>query len=69
LEVTVWVLLSSRLRTWLLLAVAVPVLRAVVRRLAARTAERNPGSASAGALGSLDRTLSRLNRRGRSRRR
>lgn len=62
-----WVLLSSRLRTWLLLAVAVPVLRMVVRRASAAATRRNPGSAAAGALRSLDTALSRLDRR-RSRR-
>jgi hypothetical protein len=64
----VWVLLSSRLRTWLLLAVAVPVIRSVVRRASAAATRRNPGSAGAGALRSLDTALSRLDRR-RSRRR
>jgi hypothetical protein len=59
----VWVLLSSRLRTWLLLAVAVPIFRAVIRRASASATRRNPGSAAAGALRSLDTGLSRLDRR------
>jgi len=64
----VWVLLSSRLRTWLLLAIAVPLLRSVLRRASAAAARRDPESSSARALRSLDTGLSRLDRRQRSRR-
>jgi len=66
-EAIVWVLLSSRLRTWLLLAVALPLFRAVIRRSSAAASRRNPGSPAAGALRSLDSGLGRLDRR-RSRR-
>jgi hypothetical protein len=69
LEVTVWVLLSSRLRTWLMLAIAVPVLRAVLRRASASAARRNPSSTAARALRSADAGLSRLDRRQRRRER
>ena len=63
-----WVLLSSRLRTWLLLAVALPLFRAVLRRSSAVASRRDPESAVAGALRKLESGLSRLDRRRRSRR-
>ncbi|HEX8092874.1 hypothetical protein [Jatrophihabitans sp.] len=63
-----WVLLSSRLRTWLLLAIAVPVVRAVLRRASASAARRDPSSAMARALRSAESGLSRLDRRKRRQR-
>jgi hypothetical protein len=63
----VWVLLSSRLRTWLMLAVAVPVLRSILGRAAASAGRRNPGSKAARGLRSLETGLSRLDRRKRRR--
>jgi hypothetical protein len=69
LEVIVWVLLSSRLRTWLLLAIAVPVLRVVLRRASASAARRDPSSTTARALRSAEAGLSRLDRRQRRERR
>jgi hypothetical protein len=59
----VWVLLSSRIRTWLMLAVAVPVLRSVLRRASASASRRDPSSTAARALRSADAGLSRLDRR------
>ena len=64
-----WVLLSSRIRTWLMLAVAVPVLRAVLRRASASAVRRDPSSTTARALRSVDSGLSRLDRRQRRERR
>jgi len=64
----VWVLLSSRLRTWLLLAIAVPVVRVVLRRASASATRRNPGSAAARALRTAESGLSRLDRRQRRQR-
>jgi hypothetical protein len=64
----VWVLLSSRLRTWLMLAVAVPLLRAVLRRASASAAQRDPGSRAARGLRTLESGLGRLDRRQRRRR-
>ena len=63
-----WVLLSSRLRTWLLLAIAVPILRSVLRRASASAAQRDPSSTAARALRSAEAGLSRLDRRQRRRR-
>jgi len=64
----VWVLLSSRLRTWLLLAIALPTFRAVLRRASSSAARRDPSSTAARGLRSLETGLSRLDRRGRRRR-
>ncbi|MEO6500683.1 MAG: hypothetical protein ABIQ09_02085 [Jatrophihabitantaceae bacterium] len=63
-----WVLLSSRLRTWLLLAIAVPAFRAALRRFSASAARRDPNSTAARRLRSLDSGLSRFDRRDRRRR-
>jgi hypothetical protein len=65
----VWVLLSSRIRTWLMLAVAVPILRAVLRRASASATRRDPNSTAARALRTADSGLSRLDRRERRDRR
>ena len=62
-----WVLLSSRLRTWLMLAVAVPVLRAVLRRASATADRRDPTSTASRALRTAESGLSRLDRRQRRR--
>lgn len=57
-----WALLSTRLRTWLFFAIAVPVVRSLVHRAAARS--------GTGTLGNLlrraDSTLTRFSGRGRS---
>lgn len=57
-----WALLSTRLRTWLLFAIAVPVVRSLVHRAAARS--------GTGTLGTLlrkaDSTLIRFSGRRRS---
>jgi hypothetical protein len=66
-EVMVWVFLSSRLRAWLLLAVALPLVRAVLRRASASAAQRDPGSRAARGLRSLESNLGRLDRRQRRR--
>ena len=39
-----WLLLSTRLRTWLLIAVALPLARTLVHRAAASTQRRRPGT-------------------------
>jgi hypothetical protein len=58
-----WIFLSSRLRTWLLLAVALPLARTVIRRAAARIGRRNPDSPAASWLQSADSALTRRTRR------
>lgn len=63
-----WVLLSSRIRTWLMLAVAVPILRSVLRRASVSATRRDPNSTAARALRTADAGLSRLDRRQRRQR-
>ena len=58
-----WVFLSRRLRTWLVLAVVVPLVRAIVRRAAEAAAQRNPRGAASTWLGRVDSTLSSVSRR------
>ena len=58
-----WLFLSRRLRTWLLLAVGVPIVRAVIRRLAGRAAERSPDARSARLLRRANSSLDALSRR------
>ncbi len=58
-----WIFLSKRLRTWLLLAVALPLARTVVRRAAATTGRRNPDSPAASWLRRADSALTRRTRR------
>jgi hypothetical protein len=62
-----WALLSIRLRTWLLLAVALPLLRAILHRLAARAQTRRPHSTSTTLLTKAAATADRLADRSRSR--
>ena len=62
-----WVLLSSRLRTWVALAVAIPVSRFVLRRVGDRVAAGNPGSRTAAVLRRADSTLGRFGGRKASR--
>jgi hypothetical protein len=64
-----WVFLSSRLRTWVLLAVALPVARGVVHRLATASANRNADSVPSRALRGADAGLARVARRRETKRR
>ncbi|MDQ1718250.1 MAG: hypothetical protein QOE71_4192 [Pseudonocardiales bacterium] len=63
-----WMLLSTRLRTWLALAVALPVARMVLRRLAARATRQNPNSRLTGLLNRGDATVTTMAQRRRGRR-
>jgi hypothetical protein len=63
-----WLFLSRRLRMWLLLAVGLPLARAVVHRLAVAVGERRPQTAPARALASADAGLTRFTERTRRRR-
>ena len=58
-----WALLSSRLRTWLFLAVAIPVIRRVVARVAAARDRSHPRARSTSALRRADALLARLQSR------
>jgi hypothetical protein len=58
-----WAFLSRRLRMWLLVAVALPLTRAVVHRLALAAEHRDPSTRMARALRKADSTTTALSRR------
>jgi hypothetical protein len=58
-----WVLLSARLRAWLLLAIALPLIRLGVHRLALAAERRNPRGRTARALHQADSAVSAVSRR------
>ena len=60
-----WMLLSTRLRTWLLLAIGLPVARMLVRRLAASAQARRPQASSTTMLRHADAFLTRWTGRAR----
>jgi hypothetical protein len=64
-----WVFLSSRIRRWLLLAVAVPVVRAIVHRLAVAAHDRQADSIASRVLVKADSGLARISRSADKRRR
>jgi hypothetical protein len=58
-----WAFLSRRLRTWVLLAIALPLTRMAVHRLARAADRRDPRSRSARALRHADSTVETVSRR------
>lgn len=58
-----WALLSARLRTWLLLAIALPLARALIHRLAVAADQRDPAARSARALHHADSAVTAVSRR------
>ena len=60
---TMWVFLSRRLRLWLLVAVALPLARAVVHRLALAAKRRDPAARSAKVLHQADSAVDAASRR------
>ena len=58
-----WVFLSKRLRMWLLLAIALPLTRSVVHRLAVAAERRNPSTRTAHALHHADSVVDGVSRR------
>lgn len=62
-----WVLLSARLRTWLFLAVALPLARLGLHRIACAVQRRNPDGAAGATLQRADRLLSSAAQRKRRR--
>jgi hypothetical protein len=62
-----WVFLSSRLRTWLLLAIALPLARLFVHRLAAAAQHHDPSARTAKLLRRADSAVTAVS--GRSSRR
>lgn len=59
-----WVFLSARLRTWVLLAVALPAARLLVHRLAVAAKRRDPSTRTARALHQADSAVTAVSRRG-----
>ncbi len=59
-----WALLSTRLRTWLLLAIALPVSRMIVHRLATTAEQRNPAGTTAKFMRHAEAALNSVSRRG-----
>ena len=64
-----WVFLSARLRIWLLLAIALPLARLLVHRLAVATERHDPSTRTAKLLSRADSAVTavsgRSSRRGR----
>ena len=64
---SMWVFLSARLRTWLLLAIALPLARLLVHRLAVAAERRDPSARTAKLLRRADSAVTAVS--GRSSRR
>jgi hypothetical protein len=63
-----WVFFTRRLRMWLLLAIALPLARALVHRLALAAEQRDPSTRTARALHQADSSVTAVSRRTASRR-
>jgi hypothetical protein len=55
-----WAFLSARLRTWLLLAIAVPMARLLVHRLAVAAERHDPSARTAKLLRRADSAVTRV---------
>jgi hypothetical protein len=60
---SMWVFLSARLRIWLLLAIALPLARLVVHRLAVAAERRDPSARTARALHQADSVVTAVSQR------
>jgi hypothetical protein len=58
-----WVFLSARLRTWLLLAIALPLVRLLVHRLADAVVRHDPSTRTAKLLGRADSAVAAVSGR------
>ena len=58
-----WAFFSRRLRMWLLLAIVLPLTRALVHRLALAAGRRDPATRTARALGKADHAVTAVSRR------
>lgn len=58
-----WVFLYARIRRWVLLAVALPLARLVVHRLALAADRRDPSARTARALHRADSAVAKVSRR------
>ena len=60
---TMWVFFSRRLRMWLLLAIAVPLTRALVHRVALAAERRDPSTRTAKVLHEADSAVTAVSQR------
>jgi hypothetical protein len=60
---SMWVFLSARLRTWLLLAIALPLVRLLVHRLAVAAERHDPSTHRAKMLRRADSAVIAVSRR------
>ena len=60
---SMWAFFSRRLRMWLLLAIALPLTRALVHRLAVAAGRRDPSTRTAKALHQADSAVTAVSRR------
>jgi hypothetical protein len=58
-----WAFFSRRLRTWLLLAIALPLVQALVHRLALAAERRDPSTRTAKTLHQADSAVAAVYRR------
>jgi hypothetical protein len=58
-----WVFLSARLRRWVLLAIALPLARLLIHRLALMAEHRDPSTRTARTLRHADSTVHAVTRR------
>jgi hypothetical protein len=58
-----WMFLSRRIRTWLVLAVALPAMRTLVHKVAIREQRRSPETTPARLLGRADSALTAVSGR------
>jgi hypothetical protein len=58
-----WLFFSRRLRRWLLLAIALPLARAIVHRLARAAERRDPSTRTAKALRQTDSAVTSVSER------
>ena len=58
-----WAFFSRRLRMWLLLAIALPLTRALVHRLARAAEDRDPSTRTAKALHQADSAVTNVSER------
>jgi hypothetical protein len=58
-----WAFFSRRLRMWLLLAIALPLTRTLIHRLALAAERRDPSARTAKALLQADSTVTAITRR------
>ena len=62
-DLSMWAFFSRRLRMWLLLAIALPLTRALVHRLALAAQRRDPSTRTAKALHQADSTVTAVSQR------